>query len=101
MRIDHLNLKDLNALSAKIEAAILTRKEAERENIRRAIEKTCAESGFTVKDILGKGKGSRKGSKVAVKYRNGKGDTWSGRGRHPRWLAAEMKAGKKLDSFAV
>ena len=43
----------------------------------------------------------RKGKKVAPKYRGPKGVTWSGRGLKPRWLVAEMKKGKKLESFAI
>ncbi|MCB1512526.1 MAG: H-NS histone family protein [Hyphomicrobiaceae bacterium] len=27
--------------------------------------------------------------------------TWSGRGRQPRWLAAELKKGKKLQAFLI
>lgn len=41
------------------------------------------------------------GRKVAVKYRDAKGNTWTGRGNKPRWLAAALAEGKKLDSFAV
>ena len=41
--------------------------------------------------------------KVAPKYRNPKNraETWAGRGGMPRWLRAEIKAGKKLESFAI
>lgn len=43
-----------------------------------------------------------KGRKVAAKYKHPKsGDTWSGRGSKPRWLQAELKAGKKIEAFAV
>jgi len=38
---------------------------------------------------------------LAVKYRDGEGNTWSGRGRAPRWLVAAEKSGKKRDEFAV
>jgi DNA-binding protein H-NS len=39
---------------------------------------------------------------VAPKYRHPKtGDTWSGRGKPPRWLAAEEAAGKKRESFLI
>ena len=41
------------------------------------------------------------GRKVAAKYRGPNGETWAGRGAAPRWLAAEMKAGKRLDSFLI
>jgi len=41
--------------------------------------------------------------KVAPKYRNpanGK-ETWTGRGKQPRWLAAETGKGKKLEEFLI
>ena len=42
------------------------------------------------------------GKKVPPKYRNkATGDTWSGRGLKPRWLADAIAAGKKLSDFAI
>ena len=38
---------------------------------------------------------------LAVKYRDGEGNTWSGRGRAPRWLMAAEKNGQKREQFAV
>ena len=38
---------------------------------------------------------------VAVKYKDGEGNTWSGRGRAPRWLVEAEKSGKKRADFAV
>jgi DNA-binding protein H-NS len=49
----------------------------------------------------GSGRKSLRGRKVAPKYRGPGGETWSGRGLKPRWLVAEMKKGKKLESFAI
>jgi DNA-binding protein H-NS len=42
-----------------------------------------------------------KGRKAAVKYRDGAGNAWSGRGAHPVWLRGKLKAGAKLEDFAV
>ncbi len=36
-----------------------------------------------------------------VKYRDSEGNTWSGRGRAPRWLMAAEKNGQKREQFAV
>ena len=44
---------------------------------------------------------SLKGTKVPVKYRDKEGNTWAGRGAHPVWLREKIKAGAKLDDFAV
>jgi DNA-binding protein H-NS len=39
---------------------------------------------------------------VAAKYRNAAtNETWSGRGRVPKWLAAELAKGRKREEFAV
>jgi len=57
--------------------------------------KTSAKSGS-------KSKGKSTG-KVAPKYRNPANptETWAGRGQPPRWLAAELKSGKKLEDFLI
>ena len=41
--------------------------------------------------------------KVAPKYRNPANtkETWTGRGKQPRWLAAETVKGKKLEDFLI
>jgi len=42
------------------------------------------------------------GAKVAIKYRNiATGDTWTGRGLKPKWLKAQLEAGKQLSDFTV
>jgi DNA-binding protein H-NS len=40
---------------------------------------------------------------VFPKYRNPSqpSETWAGRGKQPRWLAAELKSGKRLDDFRI
>jgi len=44
-----------------------------------------------------------KGKKVAPKYRNpnNRSETWAGRGAMPRWMAAQIKAGKNREDFAI
>jgi DNA-binding protein H-NS len=44
---------------------------------------------------------SMKGRKVPVKYRDKEGNTWAGRGARPVWLREKIKAGAKLEDFAV
>ncbi len=49
-------------------------------------------------DKPAKSAGSRK---VAIKYRDEKGNTWTGRGKTPRWLVEAEKTGKTRENFAV
>lgn len=44
---------------------------------------------------------AKAGAKLAAKYRGPKGETWSGRGSMPRWLAALVAQGKSRESFAI
>src|SRR5215813_11619431 len=49
-----------------------------------------------------RGRGSTmKGRKVPIKYRDKQGNTWAGRGAQPVWLREKLKAGAKLEDFAV
>jgi len=45
----------------------------------------------------------RKYPRVFPKYRNPQmpSETWSGRGKQPRWLAAAIRAGRKIDDFKI
>ena len=44
---------------------------------------------------------SLKGRKAPIKYRDRSGNTWAGRGATPVWLREKLKAGAKLEDFAV
>jgi len=74
----------------------------------RAAASLISKYGLSLDDLkqamgLSRGKSRRAGprQKVAVKYADGKGNKWTGRGRTPLWLVAAEKAGKKRDSFLV
>jgi DNA-binding protein H-NS len=51
----------------------------------------------------GDGRPRRNYPRVRPKYRNNSAphDTWSGRGKQPRWLVAAIKAGRKIDHFKI
>lgn len=40
---------------------------------------------------------------VIPKYRNPErpSETWAGRGKTPRWLAAQLKSGRRIDDFRI
>jgi DNA-binding protein H-NS len=41
------------------------------------------------------------GRKVAPKYQGPDGETWTGRGLKPKWLAAALKGGRKIEEFLI
>jgi DNA-binding protein H-NS len=47
-------------------------------------------------------KARRKYPRVLPKYRNPQtSETWSGRGKQPRWLVAAIKTGRKIEDFEI
>jgi DNA-binding protein H-NS len=77
--------------------------------LRDDIGKVLSQKAVQLEDQLSKlggeaGGGRRsglKGKKVPAKYRDKEGNTWAGRGAQPVWLREKLKAGAKLEDFAV
>jgi DNA-binding protein H-NS len=103
VNVDKMSLKELLELEAKLDKAIANARERERSEIKQKIEAIVQSSGFSVGELFG-GRGSAiKGRTVAAKYVNpeNRSETWTGRGRKPRWLTAKLDKGAKMEDFAV
>ena len=117
-----LSSKELDTLinkAKKRKVALKKRKPA--AAVRRKINALAKAEGYTVAELFG-GAGAtaatgratraprkasatkgRKLGKVAPKYRNPAkpSETWTGRGKQPRWLAAETAKGRKVEEFLI
>jgi DNA-binding protein H-NS len=105
-KLPSMSFDDLVALRDNVVRIISSKAEATRREL---------ETKLAALDGLGLGigggakrgpkpRGSKlKGRKVPPKYRNPKNraETWAGRGATPRWLRAYLKAGHKLEEFAI
>jgi DNA-binding protein H-NS len=45
--------------------------------------------------------GKKTGAKIPVKYRDEKGNAWTGRGKTPIWIVEAEKAGRSREQFRV
>src|SRR5262245_4216293 len=90
-----------NLSSVSIDGLLKLRDEVEKALSRRAKELHDQLSRLGRAPALRGGGSSLKGRKVPVKYRDKSGNTWAGRGAQPRWLREKLKAGAKLEDFAV
>jgi len=99
--LDRMSLKELQELELKVQRAKVSAQDRGRADLRRKIETIVADAGFKISDIFG-GRGG-KGRAVAAKYVNpdDPSETWTGRGRKPRWLNAKLQEGAKLDKFLI
>ncbi len=90
-------------LDLKVQKAIVTAKERERAELKAKIEEMAAESGFAINELFNSGRGGPKGRTVAPKYVNpdNASETWTGRGRKPKWLVAKLGKGGSIDKFLI
>jgi len=89
------SLQELLAQKEALEQQIAQLKKAERADALQNARSLVETYDLTVDELFGKQKST--GKAVAVKYRNPEtGETWTGRGRAPRWLE-----GKNREDFAV
>ncbi|HEX7338347.1 MAG TPA: H-NS histone family protein [Rhodanobacteraceae bacterium] len=96
--ISTLNAKQLNELIAKAEERKKSIRQEKVAKLREKINDLIKSEGYTFEDVFGgRRKGHRAGGKVPPKYRNPSNaeETWSGRGKRPRWFNAALKAGRK------
>jgi len=90
-----------NLRSVSIDGLLKLRDEVEKALSRRAKALHNQLSRLGHAPTLRGGGSSLKGRKVPVKYRDKSGNTWAGRGAQPVWLREKLKAGAKLEDFAV
>ena len=98
------SLKELLARRAELEAQISTAQREERASAISQVKSLMVEYGLSMADIHavpGKSKAGMKTGKVAVKYRDKAGNTWTGRGLQPKWLRAAIADGHKQSDFVV
>jgi len=100
-QVDKLTLKELLELRTRVEKALVTAQERERAALRAKFESMANDAGFGLSDLIGSR--STKGKPVVAKYMNpdNPAETWSGRGRKPKWLVAKLDKGKKQSDFAI
>ena len=99
-----MSVAELSAMELRIERAKADKRNDALVAVRKKVTDFAKEHGFDIRELFGgRGKVRGKGS-VAPKYRdpNNAGNTWTGRGRMPRWMVAATKGNKaKRDDFLI
>ena len=106
MGIDLKNLSshELAQVIENAQNALAEKQKSERRAVMAKIKELADSIGITVSFQEGQRTvSSRKGSKVAAKYRNphNPSETWTGRGVRPRWLQAQLDSGRSIDDFKI
>jgi len=101
--VKNLSADELKKLVDDAEKALRERNQERVMELRREAEALAAELNTTVAELFGLQKPAKQGKKLPPKYINpaDPSQTWSGRGKRPNWLVAELNKGKKLEDFRV
>jgi DNA-binding protein H-NS len=102
--LEKMTYAELAQMEVRIQQLKAEKQDAERAAVRQKIASLAKQHGFDIRELLdGRRKGKGKGS-VAPKYRDhdNPANTWTGRGRMPRWLTAATKGGRaKKEDFLI
>ena len=109
MDLTKLSRQDLSKLKSDVERELKKRERKEKAAAKKKIQAIAQSAGFSIGELFDEKKPKAakpapgKRAKAKLKFRDPKNakNTWSGRGRMPKWLAAEVEKGKKKEDYAV
>lgn len=102
VNVDAMSLKDLKELRGKVEKAITTFESRKKQEALSALEEKARAFGFSLSELVASAP-ARKRKPARAKYANpaNKSETWTGRGRKPRWVEEALRAGKSPDDLLI
>ena len=97
-----MSLKELKDLQSQVAKAISGFGDRKKKQALAELEEKAREMGFTLAELTGS-VAVRKRSPAVAKYANpaDASETWSGRGRKPRWFVAALATGKKPEHMTI
>ena len=103
--LEAMSLDDLWSLHERVSTLLSERIKAEKHELEKRLAVLDRGMGGVSRPdgapTIGE-KQRRKYPRVLPKYRNPQtSETWSGRGKLPRWLVAAMKSGRKMEEFRI
>jgi len=112
MKLASLSLNELEAIQKKVNREIQKRRSKAQEEGLKKIKLIAAEYGLTSNELNGISPSKRSATRrnspkkrgpVAPKYRDPSNaeNTWTGRGRKPKWVEAFLNGGGRLEQITI
>lgn len=112
MKLASLSLNELEAIQKKVNREIQKRRTKAQEEGLKKIKLIAAEYGLTATELRGissaklsvtRKKAAKKTGPVAPKYRDPSNaeNTWTGRGRKPKWVETFLNGGGRLEQITI
>mgnify|MGYP006173759995 CR=1 FL=1 len=102
INLNEMSLKELKDLHGQVAKAIANFEDRKKKAALAELEEKAREMGFSLAELTG-AQIPRKRAPAGAKYANpaNRSETWSGRGRKPRWFAEAIAQGKSPDELSV
>lgn len=102
MNLDTMSLKELKDLQTRVAREITGFEDRKKREALAELEEKARTLGFTLNELVAAAP-ARKRKPARAKYANpaNAAETWTGRGRKPRWAEAALKSGKSLDDLLI
>lgn len=103
INLEGMSTDDLWSLHEKITQILSARVLSEKRELEKRLAVLKRSQAVVDGDRNGEVKVRRQYPRVFPKYRNPAlpNETWSGRGKQPRWLVAALKSGHKIHEFEI
>jgi DNA-binding protein H-NS len=108
LNLDAMSIDDMWQLHEEVSQQLSVRLTSEKRELERRLaqlrpEKEIPQADGGDKSVADATRQRRKYPRVFPKYRNPSepSETWSGRGKQPRWLTAALKTGHTIEEFVI
>lgn len=102
INLNTMSLKELKDLQSQVTRAIATFEDRRKKETLAELEDIARANGFSLAELTGVAP-TRKRTASAPRYANpaNPAETWTGRGRKPRWFSDAMAKGRKPEDLAI
>jgi DNA-binding protein H-NS len=103
LNLESMSLDELWQLHEELNELLSVRLNAEKRDLEKRLAQLRRENEAVNAPAAPASRQRRPYPKVHPKYRNLKApyETWSGRGKQPKWLTAALRTGRKIDDFLI
>ena len=103
MNLEKFLLEELKTLQNEVAVAIFNFEKQRKAETLAELEALAHTKGFSLKELLDSSNGKSTKKSGAPKYADPAHpeNTWTGRGRKPKWLVVALESGRSVEEFAL
>ena len=103
MNLEKMSLKELKDLQEKVAVALFDFEQRKKAETLAELQALALSKGFSLDELLGETKPKKAKAPIVPKYADPENpdNTWSGRGRKPKWLVEALQNGADMKDLTL